>query len=184
MLLMACGGGTSRSSGAAASGASPDAPSASGNTLSQSDAQKLTNTFFVAFFGTLSGNKKPEDLLALFTKECRDKTKASDISSAASLISIFAPELAKAKIDDFDIGEMTVTSGNDGAKIIPKDVNKSRVHLNGKWVAFKDFPKELGLSDSSDSPASSSNVDEPLTLTRENGKWLISDCGAISSFNE
>jgi hypothetical protein len=191
MIFMACGGGGSKSSSASggnssssSSSAAPGAPSASGSTLSQSDAQKVTNGFFVNFFGTLSGQKKPEDLLALFTKECRDKTKASDLSTAAGLIAIFAPDLAKAKIDDFDIGEMTVTNDKDGAKIIPKDINKSRVHVNGKWVTFKDFGKEVGMSDSSDSPVSSNTAQEPLTLSRENGKWLISDCSVISDFND
>jgi len=57
LALAACGGGGKSNGGGR-------------GTLSEKEAEAVTNNFFLTFFGTITGWKGADDLLGLFTQDC------------------------------------------------------------------------------------------------------------------
>jgi hypothetical protein len=167
LALAACGGGKSNSS--------------SNGPLTEKEAAAVTNNFFLTFFGTISGSKSADDLLGLFTQECRKGVSAQSISGVLGLIRAFMPELGKAKIEAFDGGALNVQSTSAGFQITPKDISSARVKVNGKWIPLDQLGSALGFKDSSSS--FSPTTDEPIIVQRESGKWLLSDCSTLKDFS-
>ena len=134
LALAACGGGGKSNGG-------------SSGTLSEKEAEAVTNNFFLTFFGTITGWKGADDLLGLFTQDCRKGVSAQSIGGVLGLIRAFMPELGKAKIEAFDVGALNVESTSAGVQITPKDMPGDRVKVNGKWVPLDQLGSALGFKD-------------------------------------
>lgn len=163
LTLAACGGG-----GGSGGGSDEDA------------VAKAANQHIEVFFGMLTGQSSGQDLLNVFAPECREGVKAADINAALGLIRLFVPQLADAKIDDVDLGKLSIEKVAEGYEVTALNPAEARVKVKGKWLTFDTWAESLGMSDSDSSAAP--GVDESLLIVKRDGKWLIGDCSELSDF--
>ncbi|HLF70562.1 MAG TPA: DUF4352 domain-containing protein [Dehalococcoidia bacterium] len=168
-LAFACGGG----------GGDKDSGSG-GGTPSESEAAKVVHDYVLATFGVFTGSKTASDLLNVYAPECREGVNEEDIAGISALIRLFAPELAKAKIEDVDFGKLEYEKTDEGILVKPADPEKLRVKVNGKFVDANEFFGSLGLEESDEGTDVTSG--DPLLVVKRDGKAYIGDCSELQSF--
>jgi hypothetical protein len=157
-VIVACGGG-------------------SGGGSDEEKARKAANDFVLTVLNVFSGNRQPQALIDSFAPECRRGVDASQISAVVALIRLFAPELAAARIQDVDLGEMEVTKSGDRYLVSPKDASQARIRANGQWMQATEFFSRLGLDDAEDLTGG-----ETLAFVIRDGRALVADCDVLQEF--
>ena len=174
VFSVACGGDDNKDGGILGGGGS----SSGGGNTNTKDPVAFAQAALTTTFNVFGGSQDPQKLLDLYLPECRTGVKASDVTTALTMIKAFFPEHleAQGRRHRPRRNPKVEKNGND-YKLTITDTNKIRVKINGKFVNAEEFFKSIGFDDPSDSPLS--GVEEPLMLKEQDGKLFISECNDL-----
>src|SRR5574339_464511 len=89
LALTACGGG-------------------GGGGSEEDQVARAANQHVKTVMGLPTGNSTGKDMLNAYAPECREGVEASQIDAALGFIRLFAPQLSQMKIEDVDLGKLTL----------------------------------------------------------------------------
>ena len=165
--------------GLAACGGDGDGGGGSSGGVDEKAAREVSSQFVLTVFGVLAGTKQPQAMIDAYAPECRAGVKASDVAALVGLVRLFAPQLAEAKIEAVDLGELRIEPVADGFRVSLVDPDKLRLKVNGKFVDADEYFASLGLDNADDA---SPTGDEPILLVRREGKLYVGDCDSLQEF--
>jgi hypothetical protein len=140
--------------------------------LSKQEAETVTDNYFLTFFNMVSGSKGSEQLVDLYTEECHWRV-SSGMDGLLPRIALLRPALTNMTMDSVHVGPLNIESSGDSATITPKNnLDEARVKFDGKWLGLSEFASTVGL----ERITLLSPSDQPFTMQRESGRWLLSDC--------
>jgi hypothetical protein len=140
---------------------------------------RAANQHVKTLLGALTGAKSGRDVINAYAPECREGVNASDIDAGVGLIRLFAPGLANAKIEDVDLGELTLEKASDGYEVAPVDAAAVRIKASGKWQTVEQFFTGLGFDEDDSGPADIGAV----LLVERDGNWYLGECSELQDFS-
>jgi hypothetical protein len=150
----------------------------SSNLSDEDKARQAANEFVLNTLGLFSGSRTPQNLIDSFLPECRRGVDASQMAMIVAFVRLFAPELASAKIEAVDLGNLAVRQSGGQYLVRPTNPSEARVRVNGRWVNANEFFKQIGFDDDDDSLV---DMDE-IAITIRDGRAYIADCDMLQDF--
>jgi hypothetical protein len=160
LILSACGGGD-------------------GGGSEEDQVARAANQHVRTLLRVISGAASGRDVLNVYAPECREGVDASEIDAGLALIRLFAPQLANAKIEEVDLGELKLEKVPDGYEVSPVDPAAMRIRADGKWQTVEEFFTGLGFDEDDGSPADIGTV----LLVERDGKWYLGECSELQDFS-
>ncbi len=151
---------------------------------------KKANDVLLTYLDVLAGHKDANALIDVYAPECRSGVDPDEIDEVLSIIPLFAPEFAKIKIQEVDLGKLKIEKDGDTFKVTPVDPNAIRVKVDGKFQNADDYFKSLGGQASSpDGALSTTSItsmagESTLSLVRQGDKLYVSTCDELQNFTD
>lgn len=142
----------------------------------EDQVRRASNEFILSFFQLFSGQKQPQAVIDLLAPECRRDINAQEIAAVIGLIRAFVPQLANARIEQVDLGNINVRQSGNQYFARPTDIGSARIRVNGQWVNMRDFFEGFGLTDDGQDDL---GFEDELTFEFHNGRALVADCDAV-----
>jgi hypothetical protein len=133
------------------------------------------NEFVLTVFGVFSGARQPQALIDSLIPECRAALSTQEIAATVALIRAFVPDLARARMEAVDLGNLSIRKVGDQYLVRPTDPSAMRVRVNGQWVNADQFFSQIGFSE----PGESVGIEDEIAFEIRNGRALVADCDVL-----